>query len=83
MVKDNSKRRKNRRGMVIDNQTRKPCDDCKLIPEFVTEIRNRIKELDAQHKKHLEEEVINRIFSDNMIRLDVSRLPIFVRYSIC
>ena len=62
--------------MVIDNLIRKPCDDCKLIPEFVTEIRNRIKELDAQHKKHLEEEVINRIFSDNMMRLDVlCRLP--------
>ena len=35
MVKDNSKRRKNRRGMVIDNLTRKPLDDCKLILEFV------------------------------------------------
>ena len=69
--------------MVIDNLTRKPCDDCKLIPEFVAEIRNRIKELDAYHKKHLEEEVISRVFSDNMIRLDVFRLPIFVHYSIC
>ena len=47
MDKENSKRRKNRRAMVMDNLTRKPCDNCKLIPEFVTEIRNRINELDA------------------------------------